>query len=148
MWSLSLQSDLTELTMSTSRRLGRLGLALLLARLAAATSFAPLRFTSAGTFQLSVFEDLHFGEGEDTTWGPSHDNLSVVVLDSILAVETPQLVVLNGDLITGENTHRENASVNFDRIAGPLVAKGVPWASTYGSECVGREDHQMEPMLN
>ena len=24
----------------------------------------PLRFTEEGTFQLSIFEDLHFGEGE------------------------------------------------------------------------------------
>ena len=24
--------------------------------------FAPLRFTSNGTFQISIFEDLHFGE--------------------------------------------------------------------------------------
>lgn len=23
---------------------------------------APLRFTSSGTFQISIFEDLHFGE--------------------------------------------------------------------------------------
>jgi hypothetical protein len=26
-------------------------------------SFAPLRFTRDGTFQISVFNDLHYGEG-------------------------------------------------------------------------------------
>lgn len=26
----------------------------------------PLRFTANGTFQLSIFEDLHYGEGEYT----------------------------------------------------------------------------------
>lgn len=29
-----------------------------------ASSFTPLRFTSDGTFQISVFNDLHYGEGE------------------------------------------------------------------------------------
>lgn len=29
-----------------------------------ATAFTPLRFTSDGTFQISVFNDLHYGEGE------------------------------------------------------------------------------------
>lgn len=28
-----------------------------------ASSFAPLRFNSDGTFQISIFNDLHFGEG-------------------------------------------------------------------------------------
>jgi hypothetical protein len=27
------------------------------------TSFAPLRFTADGTFQISIFNDLHYGEG-------------------------------------------------------------------------------------
>lgn len=29
-----------------------------------AAGFTPLRFTSDGTFQISVFNDLHYGEGE------------------------------------------------------------------------------------
>lgn len=29
-----------------------------------AAAFTPLRFTSDGTFQISVFNDLHYGEGE------------------------------------------------------------------------------------
>lgn len=32
----------------------------------------PLRFTSEGTFQIAIFEDLHFGEGPETDWGPAH----------------------------------------------------------------------------
>jgi hypothetical protein len=27
------------------------------------TSFAPLRFTANGTFQITIFNDLHYGEG-------------------------------------------------------------------------------------
>jgi hypothetical protein len=42
-------------------------------------------------------------------------------------------VVLNGDLITGENTFRHNSSAYVHRIVAPMVAAGIPWASTYGN---------------
>ncbi|KAL1979881.1 hypothetical protein VTN96DRAFT_5015 [Rasamsonia emersonii] len=54
-------------------------------------------------------------------------------MNAILSVEHPQLVVLNGDLITGENTYRENSSWYVDEIVAPLVERGLPWASTYGN---------------
>ncbi len=43
------------------------------------------------------------------------------------------LVVLNGDLITGENTFLENSTLYVDQIVGPLVRRGLTWASTYGN---------------
>lgn len=55
-------------------------------------------------------------------------------MQSVLKVESPELVMLNGDLITGENTYKENATAYIDKIAGPLVKAGLPWASTYSSE--------------
>ncbi|KAK1034692.1 hypothetical protein LTR33_016562, partial [Friedmanniomyces endolithicus] len=70
----------------------------------------PLRFTSNGTFQISVFEDLHFGENAWDTWGPQQDINTVKVMNQVLDAETQQLVVLNGDLITGENAYLENAT--------------------------------------
>ncbi|TKA76484.1 hypothetical protein B0A55_02878 [Friedmanniomyces simplex] len=82
----------------------------------------PLRFTSNGTFQISIFNDLHFGENAWDTWGPQQDINSV-----------KQLVVLNGDLITGENAYLENATVKIDQIVAPLLARGLTWASTYGN---------------
>jgi Calcineurin-like phosphoesterase len=51
----------------------------------------------------------------------------------VLDAETPELVVLNGDLITGENTFLENSTVYVDQIVRPLVARGLPWASAYGN---------------
>jgi len=54
-------------------------------------------------------------------------------MNTILSVESPQLVVLNGDLITGEITFRENSSRYLDTIVRPLVQHGLPWASTYGN---------------
>ncbi len=51
--------------------------------------------------------------------------------------ESPDLVVLNGDLITGENGYLENATAYVDQIVAPLVKRGLTWASTYGNH-----DHQ------
>ncbi|KAH8689015.1 Metallo-dependent phosphatase-like protein [Talaromyces proteolyticus] len=93
----------------------------------------PLRFTSSGTFQIAVFSDLHYGEAEDLDWGPEQDINSTRVMNAILDVEEPQLIVLNGDLITGENTYKQNSSSYLDRIVEPLVERGLSWASTYGN---------------
>jgi Calcineurin-like phosphoesterase len=54
-------------------------------------------------------------------------------MNAILDVEPPQLVVLNGDLITGENTYLANSSLYLDEIVKPLVERGLCWASTYGN---------------
>ena len=66
-------------------------------------------------------------------WGPQQDTNSVRVLDRVLDAESPDLVVLNGDLITGENAFKENSTVYIDQIVKPLVTRGLPWASTYGN---------------
>ncbi|KAI9663783.1 MAG: hypothetical protein M1821_007273 [Bathelium mastoideum] len=98
------------------------------------TSSTPaLRFTSDGKFQVAVFEDLHYGEAEDLDWGPQQDVNSTRVMSEVLDTESPQLVVLNGDLITGENTFLENSTHYVDRIVAPLVARNLKWASTYGN---------------
>lgn len=54
-------------------------------------------------------------------------------MNTILDSETPDLAVLNGDLITGENTFIANSTHYLDRIVAPLVNRSVPWASTYGN---------------
>jgi hypothetical protein len=114
----------------------------------------PLRFTPNGTFQISVFEDLHYGEGwysdlfrgtkdsfhvasdplpltrllaEDLDWGPQQDVDSERVINTVLDAESPQLVILNGDLITGENAYLANSSLYVDEIVRPLVQRGLTW---------------------
>jgi hypothetical protein len=57
----------------------------------------------------------------------------VKVINEILDAESQELVVLNGDLITGENGFFENSTVYIDQIVGPLVDRGLTWASTYGN---------------
>lgn len=98
------------------------------------SAWPALYFTNNKTFHITIFEDLHFGEGPDTDWGPSNDDRTLDLMKTVLEVESPELVVLNGDLITGENTFKENATDYVDKIVGPLVEAGLPWASTYGSE--------------
>nr|POE63308.1 putative inactive purple acid phosphatase 16 [Quercus suber] len=94
---------------------------------------APLRFTQNQTFQISIFNDLHFGENAWDPWGPQQDINSVKVINSVLDAETQQLVVLNGDLITGENTYKFNSTLYVDQIVAPLVERDLTWASTYGN---------------
>ncbi|KAJ5640840.1 hypothetical protein N7528_000465 [Penicillium herquei] len=95
--------------------------------------FSPLKFAKDGTFQIAVLEDLHFGENAWDTWGPEQDVNSVTVINRILNAESPDLVVLNGDLITGDNAFLQNATVYIDEIVAPLVDRGLTWASTYGN---------------
>lgn len=92
-----------------------------------------LRFAKDGTFQISIFEDLHYGENAWESWGPQQDISSEVVINEILDVESQQLVVLNGDLVTGENTYLENSTDYLDKIVAPLVQRDLSWASTYGN---------------
>jgi hypothetical protein len=93
-----------------------------------------LRLDANGSFKLTVFSDLHFGEAEDTLWGPEQDVKSAKVINSVLDSEnTTSLVVLNGDLITGENTFLSNSTKYLDKVVAPLVKRGVSWASTYGN---------------
>ncbi|KAL1899523.1 hypothetical protein Sste5346_002924 [Sporothrix stenoceras] len=100
---------------------------------AACDPTAPLQFHSDGSFQISIFEDLHFGENAWTHWGPQQDRNTVRVMGDVLDAERPSLVVLNGDLITGENAFRENSTVYLDQIVAPMVHRAIPWASTYGN---------------
>ncbi|KAF1349560.1 Metallo-dependent phosphatase-like protein [Delphinella strobiligena] len=93
--------------------------------------------TTNGTFQISIFEDLHYGEAENTLWGPQQDLNTTRVMNAVLDAESQQLVVLNGDLITGENTFLHNSSRYIDRIVEPLVRRGVRWASVYGNHDSG-----------
>lgn len=64
-----------------------------------------LVFKPDGTFKLSVFSDLHFGENPWDDWGPEQDRKSLIVMRNMIALEKPDFVAINGDLITGESRH-------------------------------------------
>ncbi|KAF9256381.1 Metallo-dependent phosphatase [Marasmius fiardii PR-910] len=92
-----------------------------------------LTFNPDGTFKITVFSDLHFGENPWDTWGPEQDANSTRLMKTVLPDEKPDYVVLNGDLITGENTFRENSTTLIDEIVAPLNAVKVPFSSTHGN---------------
>jgi hypothetical protein len=55
-------------------------------------------------------------------------------METVLDAEpNTDLVVLNGDLITGENTFRENSTDYVDQLLRPMLQRGLTWASAYGN---------------
>ncbi|THG97318.1 hypothetical protein EW026_g4657 [Hermanssonia centrifuga] len=92
-----------------------------------------LSFRPDGTFKITVFSDLHFGENAWDVWGPQQDVNSTRLMRKVLADEKPDYVFINGDLITGENTFRENSTVYIDEIVAPLNEVKVPFSSTHGN---------------
>ncbi|KAI0353413.1 Metallo-dependent phosphatase [Trametes cingulata] len=99
-----------------------------------------LTFRRDGTFKITVFSDLHYGENPWDDWGPQQDVNSTRLMNTVLEDEKPDYVVLNGDLITGENTFRENSTTLIDEIVAPLNRLRIPFSSTHGN-------HDNEPNI-
>ncbi|KAI0659004.1 Metallo-dependent phosphatase [Cubamyces menziesii] len=99
-----------------------------------------LTFRPDGTFKITVFSDLHYGENPWDTWGPQQDANSTQLMNTVLEDEKPDYVVLNGDLITGENTFRQNSTTLIDEIVAPLNRLRIPFSSTHGN-------HDNEPNI-
>ncbi|KAK0103138.1 hypothetical protein ONS96_005747 [Cadophora gregata f. sp. sojae] len=91
-----------------------------------------LRVNEKNEFQITIFSDLHYGE-EESGWGIDQDVSSTKVMNAVLNYEESDFVVLNGDLITGENTFLTNSTSYLDIIVEPLVQRKITWASTYGN---------------
>ena len=51
-----------------------------------------LTFKPDGTFKLTVFSDLHFGENPSGPWGPEQDVNSTVLMRTVLGDEKPDYV--------------------------------------------------------
>ena len=93
---------------------------------------ANLNLAEDNSFKISVFSDLHYGENE-STFGIPADMNSAALMRQVLSQEQPDFVILNGDLITGENTFAFNSTGYVDEIVAPLVQGDYSWASTYGN---------------
>ncbi|KAF5133097.1 putative inactive purple acid phosphatase 16 [Metarhizium anisopliae] len=92
-----------------------------------------LKFRDDGKFQIAVFSDFHLAESAATPRGPKQDNKTIQVMADVLDKDRPDLVVLNGDLITGEVTLKDNSTDYIDPLVAPLVERNLTWASTYGN---------------
>ncbi|KIJ63670.1 hypothetical protein HYDPIDRAFT_29460 [Hydnomerulius pinastri MD-312] len=82
---------------------------------------------------MTIFSDIHFGENPWDSWGPQQDLKTKGLMRVLLNVEDPDYVVINGDLITGENTFRENSTALIDAIVQPLNEMKVAFSSTSGN---------------
>ncbi|KAJ7749638.1 Metallo-dependent phosphatase-like protein [Mycena metata] len=92
-----------------------------------------LTFNAQGNFKVASFSDMHFGEGEEVTWGPQQDVNTTIAHTHILNNERPDYVVFNGDLITGENVFAFNATKYLDQLFGPTASRNIPFSSTHGN---------------
>ncbi|KAG8808064.1 hypothetical protein FRC17_004148 [Serendipita sp. 399] len=92
-------------------------------------------FRDDGSFQIMVLSDLHFGENPWDWWGPEQDRKSLILLREVLkpGKGQPDYVIINGDLITGENTFEHNSTLLIDQIAGPINESGIPFSSIHGN---------------
>jgi hypothetical protein len=66
-------------------------------------------------------------------------------MSEVLTSESPQLVVLNGDLISGEAVNGSNPGQYLHEVVKPVVDKDLPWASTYGNH---DSNVNLDPMLD
>nr|GAT58835.1 predicted protein [Mycena chlorophos] len=99
-----------------------------------------LTFDEQGKFKVVSFSDMHMGEGENVVWGPQQDVNTSIVHAHVLDNEQPRFVVFNGDLVTGENTFKHNATKYLDKVFEPTVARGIPFSSTYGNDNINHQE--------
>lgn len=89
-----------------------------------------LRFDMSREFHITMFNDLHLGDGAK----PNTDGKTINVMNSVLKAESStELVVLNGDLTSCEWVGPEQVNGLLDKIIGPLVQKNLPFAATFGN---------------
>ncbi|UPL12307.1 metallophosphoesterase family protein [Microbacterium sufflavum] len=122
-------------TVLTAGALGALGSALPLGTAAAAadTTVAAstakaargLRFRADGTFTVVQFNDTQ--DDEQT------DRRTVELIEKVLDQEQPDLVVINGDVITGGCETRLAVKQAINNVVWPMESRGIPWAVTYGN---------------
>ncbi|GAO14016.1 hypothetical protein UVI_02035670 [Ustilaginoidea virens] len=91
-----------------------------------------LQFRPDGTFRITVFSDLHLGEAAQKPRGRAQDFKTIQVMSSVLEWESPDFVVLNGDLVTGEAVQRKSSGRFVDLAVAPLVERNLTWGSAYG----------------
>lgn len=91
-----------------------------------------LSFDTTKTFKILHLTDLHFGEAPFTDWGPEADRKTLVVIQKLIEFEVPDLIVLGGDQLTGNNVDA-NATLYYDIIANAIESFAIPYALIFGN---------------
>ncbi|KAN0045324.1 hypothetical protein ACTA71_005701 [Dictyostelium dimigraforme] len=92
-----------------------------------------LRFNKNNRFKIIQFTDIHFGEGENETWGKEQDKNSTKVMNTIIdKEENVDLILFTGDLITGNNING-NVTQYWENAINVAKKRNIPWAITFGN---------------
>jgi len=84
-----------------------------------------LRFREDGSFTILQLTDLHLKNGEPA------DDQTLDLLTRLIQAETPDLVILTGDVIQSEDSEQPLAA--YARVVQALDACETPWATVFGN---------------
>lgn len=97
-----------------------------------------LQFRADHTFKIVQFTDLHYGDKI-----PSFDDMTTQYQRTILDAEMPDLVLLTGDIVSGDIYPSVYPSSCLSRYPGelkcyaqavlPMLERNIPWAFTFGN---------------
>ncbi|SEE22663.1 metallophosphoesterase family protein [Jiangella alba] len=91
----------------------------------AADEDRPLRFTGDGTFKIVQFNDTQDDE--------RIDRRTIELMEKVLDSERPDLVVHNGDNITGGCANATEMKQAMNNVVQPMESRAIPWVVTYGN---------------
>ncbi|EGV64467.1 Metallo-dependent phosphatase [Yamadazyma tenuis ATCC 10573] len=100
----------------------------------------PLKIDKQGKFKILQVADLHFSTGvgkcrdpapDSTAKGCEADPRTLKFLEKVLDIETPDLVVLTGDQIFGDEAP-DSESALFKAVY-PFITRQIPFAATLGN---------------
>ena len=93
----------------------------------------PSQNSTIASFKILQLTDIHLGEATFTDWGPEQDRKSLLVLDSVIPAEKPDLIVLSGDQLTANNVGQKNATSYYSLLGNHLSKYGIPWCLIFGN---------------
>ena len=84
-----------------------------------------LQFRSDQRFKIVQFTDIHWHNSEEP------DRQSAALIARVAKTESPDLIVLTGDILAGGGC--EDAAESLRQVVQTVEACGVPWAAVFGN---------------
>lgn len=84
-----------------------------------------LKFRSDQRFKIVQFTDIHWHNGEEP------DRQSAALIARVAKTESPDLIVLTGDILAGGGC--DDAAESLRQVVQSVEACGVPWAAVFGN---------------
>ena len=84
-----------------------------------------LKFRSDQRFKIVQFTDIHWHNGEPA------DQQSAALMTQIAAAESPDLIVLTGDILAGGGC--DDAADSLREVVKIVEGCGIPWAAVFGN---------------